>query len=135
VKTNGIIHWLDKITKAFEILIAFLLLAVIAIRVFEMITSLFGYEITILSMDFERILSMSFALVIGVEFTKMLYKHTPETVIDVLLFAIARQAIIYHESTMDMLFGVIAIAGMFAAKKFLTNLDLNKTMKRLFRKE
>jgi len=72
-----------------------------------------------LQLSFERILSMTLALVIGVEFTKMLFKHTPESVLDVLLFAIARQVVMYHERTMDLLFGIVAIAGLFAIKKYL----------------
>ena len=62
---------------------------------------------------------IALALVIGVEFTKMLYKHTPDTVIDVLLFAVARHMVMYHERTMDMLIGAVSIAGLFAAKKYL----------------
>ncbi|MDR2559351.1 MAG: transporter [Oscillospiraceae bacterium] len=120
MKKIGLKH-LDKIAKSFEVAIALLLLVVIAIKIIEVVLELTGFDIIIISMDFERILSMAFALVIGVEFTKMLFKLTPETVIDVLLFAIARQTVIYHERTLDLLIGVIAIAGLFAAKKYLVN--------------
>ncbi|MCL2693981.1 MAG: transporter [Oscillospiraceae bacterium] len=112
---------LEKFAKSFEIVIALLLLVVIAIKIFETIFMLIGFDIIIISMDFERILSMAFALVIGVEFTKMLFKLTPETIIDVLLFAIARQTVIYHETTLDLLVGVLAIAVLYAAKKYLVN--------------
>jgi len=128
MKTKGL-HYLDKITKSFEIAIALLLLIVIAIKVLEVIFELTGLQIVIISMEFEKILSITFALVIGVEFTKMLIKHTPETVIDVLLFAIARQTVIYHERTIDLLIGVFAIAGLFAAKKYLINLKETKKEK------
>jgi phosphate starvation-inducible membrane PsiE len=56
----------------------------------------------------------------------MLCKHTPETVIDVLLFAIARQIVVYHDAPIDMLIGVVAIVGLFAAKKYLIGMDLFK---------
>ena len=85
------------------------------------------YASVILNMEFEQILSVAFALVIGVEFTKMLFKHTPETIIDVLLFAIARQTVIYHANMTDMLVGVAAIAGLFAAKKFLIGIIEKKS--------
>ena len=49
----------------------------------------------------------------------MLYLHTPMTVFEVLLFAIARQIIIDHSSPVNSLLGVIAIAILFATRKFL----------------
>jgi hypothetical protein len=110
---------MDIIANSFEIIIALLLLLIIAIKFIELFFQMAGFDIDIIVMDFDRILSATFTLVIGVEFTKMLYKHTPETVIDVLLFAIARQTVIYHDSITDMLIGVLAISGLFAAKKFL----------------
>ncbi|MCL2638144.1 MAG: transporter [Oscillospiraceae bacterium] len=118
MKKIGLKH-LEKTAKAFEIVIALLLLIVIAIKLVEAVFELTGADLVLISADFERILSMAFTLVIGVEFVKMLFKLTPETVIDVLLFAIARQTVIYHERTIDLLIGVIAIAGLFAAKKYL----------------
>jgi len=127
MKTKKILYYIDKIANGFEIVIAFLLLLIIAVKFAELFAEMAAFDIIILSMDFERILSAMFALIIGVEFTKMLYKHTPETVIDVLLFAIARQTVIYHANMTDMLVGVAAIAGLFAAKKFLIDkFDKNK---------
>ena len=114
-------NYIEKITNAFEIVIAVLLILVIAIKVAEMFINLMGFQIVIISMDFERILSAVLTLVIGVEFIKMLCKHTPETVIDVLLFAMARQIVIYHENSLDLLLGIIAIIGLFFVKKYLTN--------------
>jgi len=114
---------LDKVTYFFELVIAFILLAVIAFKVVEISFEMIGHEMVIIPMSFERILSTILTLVIGVEFTKMMCKHTPDTVIDVLLFAIARQMVIYHDSILSMLIGAVAIAGLFAAKKFLLDKD------------
>jgi hypothetical protein len=125
MRGKGLTH-LDKIAKSFEVGIALLLLVVIAIKVFEVIFVLMELDIVIINMSFERILSQAFALVIGVEFVKMLFKLTPETVIDVLLFAIARQTVIYHERTLDLLIGAMAIAGLFAAKKYFIGNDVPK---------
>jgi hypothetical protein len=119
MKSKKVLYYLNKTANGFEFVIAFLLMIIIAVKIFEMVTGLAGFEIIIINGEFEPILSAAFALVIGVEFTKMLCKHTPETVIDVLVFALARQTVIYHESNADMLIGVVAIAGLFAAKRFL----------------
>ena len=49
----------------------------------------------------------------------MLCKHSPGTVVEVLLFAIARQLIVEHTSTYDNLIGIISIAILFAVRKYL----------------
>jgi len=129
MKTNKILYYLNKVATGFEFVIAVILLIIIAIKVIEMISGLIGSDITIITEDFDSILSMAFILVIGLEFTKMLCKYTPETVIDVLLFAMARQTILYHKSTVDMLVGVVAITGLFAARKFLVDARQEKNKK------
>ena len=113
------LYYLEKIINAIELAIAFLLLIVIAIKLVDLVFELTEIPIEILSMEFERILSIALTLVIGAEFIKMLCKHTPETVIDVLLFVIARQMVLYHKDTIHLIGGVAAIAGLFAVRKFL----------------
>lgn len=68
---------------------------------------------------FDVLLSDILGLVIGIEFVKMLTRHTPGAVIEVLLFAIARQLIVYHTSTLETLIGMAAVAAAFAVRKFL----------------
>ena len=68
---------------------------------------------------FNNYLAAAFNLVIGIEFIKMLCKHTPETEIEVLLFAIARQLIVEHTTTMENLVGIISIGILFATRKYL----------------
>ena len=58
-------------------------------------------------------------IIVGLEFVKMLILHTPQAVTDVLLFAIARQLVVSHSSSMDTLLGVAAVALIFVIKKFL----------------
>ncbi len=68
---------------------------------------------------FDGFLAHALGLVIGIEFIKMLVKHTPGAAIEVLLYAIARQLIVEHTSTYETLAGILAIAGVFAIRKFL----------------
>jgi len=114
------LYYLERVMKIIEIAIAIILLTIVAVKVIEIIFELAGFPTLILAMEFERILSVMLNLVIGVEFTRMLIKHTPESVIDVLFFVIARQMVVYHESTLDLLIGVAAIAGLFVSKKYLS---------------
>lgn len=65
------------------------------------------------------ILDSAITLAIGAELIKMLCKHTPETIIEVLAFALARQLIIGHAASWESLITVVAIAVLFAARKFL----------------
>ena len=52
-------------------------------------------------------------VVVGLEFIKMLVLHTPKAVIDVLLFAIDRQLVVSHSSSVDTLLGVAAVVLIF----------------------
>jgi len=123
------IIYLERVAKAIEMIIALVLLVIVVIKIVEVAFDLTGFPIGILSMEFAGILSVTLNLVIGVEFTKMLIKHTPESVVDVLLFAIARQMVVYHERTLDLLIGVLAIAGLFAIKKVLLGVNLLSSWK------
>ena len=69
--------------------------------------------------NYEDLLDTCFNLIIGVELIRMMYSHSPNTVFEVLLFAIARQIIIDHSSVYSSLIGVCAIAVLFATRKFL----------------
>lgn len=67
------------------------------------------------------ILDKAIALAIGAELIKMLCKHTPETIIEVLAFALARQLIVGHASSWENLITVVSIAILFAVRRFLLN--------------
>ena len=120
-KSLFLMNMLDRTCRLFEIFIAAILLVIVFVKIFDTSFLLLGWDITFLTHDFENILARIFNLVIGIEFTKMLVKHTPETVLDVLLFVIARQLIIVVEGSVNMLLGVSAIAGIFAIKKYLVD--------------
>lgn len=66
-----------------------------------------------------KILDDAIVLAIGAELIKMLCKHTPETIIEVLAFALARQLIVGHATPIENLITVVAIAVLFAIRRFL----------------
>ena len=66
-----------------------------------------------------KILDDAIILAIGAEFIKMLCKHTPETVIEVIAFALARQLIVGHAKPIENFITVLAIAVLFAVRRFL----------------
>ena len=67
------------------------------------------------------ILDKAITLAIGAELIKMLCKHTPETIIEVLAFALARQLIVGHAAPWENLITVTAIAILFVVRRFLLN--------------
>ena len=65
------------------------------------------------------VLDKAITLAIGAELIKMLCKHTPETIIEVLAFALARQLIVGHAKPWENLITVVAIAILFGVRRFL----------------
>ena len=62
---------------------------------------------------------MAFNVVIVIEFIRMLVKHSTNTVVEVLLFAIARGLVVGHEEPFDALIRIVCIAILLACRKFL----------------
>ncbi|OUP04483.1 hypothetical protein B5F36_04765 [Anaerofilum sp. An201] len=69
--------------------------------------------------DFNTVLGHALNLVIGVEFIKMLAKHTPGSAIEVLVFAIARQMVVQHTTPLENLITIVTIGLLFFIRKFL----------------
>lgn len=69
----------------------------------------------------ETFLAHSIELIIGIEFVKMLVKHTASSAVEVLVFTIARLIVTSHSSMLDVLVGVIAIALLFIVKNIMSN--------------
>ena len=68
---------------------------------------------------FNRFLAMCLNAAVGIEFLKMLCRHSMDAVIEVLLFTLARHLIIEQYSMGESLLCVVAIAILFVVRKFL----------------
>ena len=68
---------------------------------------------------YRHFLESALDLVIGIEFIKMLIKHTPGSVVEVLLFALSRHMVLEGGNAMENLLTVCAIAIIFAIRRFL----------------
>ena len=74
----------------------------------------------LLHLVFGKDLSQSFTEFLeGVEALKMLCKHTPGSALEVLLFAMARSIVVYHTDLKFIFIGILAIAVIFATRKYL----------------
>ena len=116
-KSNEIIYQAARCT---EVVVSVIIFTVIIISLFSLLYDL--TQLSFLDMSesfFNTFLSRSLGLVVGLEFIKMLCKHTAETVVEVLMFAIARQMVVEHLATFETLIGVLAIAILFFSRKYL----------------
>ncbi|MDD4376855.1 MAG: hypothetical protein PHH48_01705 [Eubacteriales bacterium] len=118
--TKTIQLWVFKVANWMEIIAAgFVTIAVII----SFITLAIGMKDFIGELGhvdaFRNFLRIVFDVVIGIEFLKMLCKHNLGSVIEVLLFAIARQLIVEETSMLEGLIGVSAIGVLFMIRKYL----------------
>ncbi len=109
-----------ELSYLFELFISVIVGAGILIYAVRLIFDLFDVSVYIRNSGaLVDILDSAIALAIGAELIKMLCKHTPETVIEVLAFALARQLIVGHASPLENLVTVVAIAVLFGVRRFL----------------
>ena len=61
----------------------------------------------------------SFDLVIGIELLKMFCRHDLDSIVEVLLFSVARQMVIDHLAIKEAFIGCVSVAILFAVRRFL----------------
>ncbi len=119
---NRYLVTLLKLVNIFEIVVSVLLIAGVIVSVpdimkyyFKIITSDAGssYEI------FQNFLSHVLLLVIAIEFVVLMIAHTDTNIIHLILLVISRKMLVYSDNMLDLLVATIAIAVLFAVRKFL----------------
>ena len=123
-KTPKVVSYISKIVEG---IIAVVLIIAIVYLFVRMILEYGGLAVQGKDFAFNMFLARAIDLIIGIEFAKMLYRHTPDTVIDVLMFATARQAVLDHTRIMENLLAVIAIAILFVLRMYVIPGAENKT--------
>ncbi len=113
-KIEKVVH---HIIHILEFVIAIMILAVLVgmlgVEVYKMFTQS-GYFDT-LSTFLHNIL----AIVVGLEFVRMLVDMTPANTLEVLIVAISRHVILTHDDPITIIVCVLCIAGLFATRRFL----------------
>ena len=105
---NTIIY---NISRYAEIALSMVILLVIALAGFRLIMEV--ADTSVMSMDtefFSAFLSQALSLVVGVEFVKMLCQHSAQTVVEVLMFATARQMVVEHLGPAETLLGLLSMS-------------------------
>lgn len=108
-----------KLAIYIETFFAIVIAIVIVLLAVKLITIIFQPGFFVDEESFSNFLKNALGLVVGVEFVKMLVRHTMDNVVEVLIFAISRHLIVYHLEIWEILIGVLCMAILFAIRKFL----------------
>ena len=78
-------------------------------------------------------MSSACLIIIGIELIKMITSYTIDSVVDVMLLAIARQMIVEHTSSIENLIAVLSIGILFVIRKYLyiSRLDRRRSKKEI----
>lgn len=119
-----------KIAYIFESLLAMVVLLAVFLGTIDVLRMIWHsyiveYQTPVQYAQFNDLLGQILLLVIGVELVVMLSLHIPGALIEVLLYAIARKLLLLPktEGMFDLLLGIMAIAGLFAIRKYLVTDD------------
>lgn len=107
-----------EIILSIFIIIGILIVSVILVR--DLVNGIINEFKGDFSFDFRSFIGLIMQLIIGVEFVKMLSKHTPESTIEVLMFVVARKIIIDDPDYWQIGLGILAIGVLFFIKFYFT---------------
>ena len=105
-----------NVARYTEVVLSIVILVVITLAGLRLILTTAGTSV--MDMDtsfFTSFLSQALSLVVGVE----LCRHSAQTVVEILLFATARQMVVEHLNPTQTLIGIVGIAILFAIRKYL----------------
>ena len=121
---------LMTVVHILERAIAIVLMFVIVLAAAYMVKEIAGGFSKGFDNDFlKMILASAFNIVIVIEFVRVLIKHTMGTVVETLVFALARGLIVETEKVWEMAITIVAIVLLLAARKYLFIKDDLKKIK------
>ncbi len=114
----------SKMSSYIEVLLSVLIivgiLVVTVILIKDLIYAILDEINGKFTFDFESFIGLLMQLIIGVEFVKMISKHTPESTVEVLMLVIARKIIIDDPSFFEISIGILSIGVLFVIKHLYT---------------
>lgn len=119
-----------KIANIFEFILGMVVLLAVFLGTIDVLRMIWQayiveFQTPIEYSQLNDMLGQILLLVIGVELVVMLSLHIPGALLEVLLYAIARKMLLLPKSggMGEILLGIIAIAGIFAIRKYLVSND------------
>lgn len=129
-KGNPILKKIDNVAFMLEIVLALFLIVGVIIGMKDIFSYLRAIYTTpaIETYDiFKSFLAHILLLVVGIELILMLVSHSIDSIIEFILFVIARKMLIYADTMLDLLLGTLAIAILFLTIKYaLSKTDVIK---------
>lgn len=121
-KANILKEGLNKAISIVEIILAIIILVAVILSAKDLI-SLIKAIVSTNAMEsydiLQGFLSHLLLMVIGLELAITLLTHTTKSILEVMLFAIARKMLISSNNILDILLGTIALGILFAINRFL----------------
>ena len=108
-----------RLSATMEIFIGFLLLVALRSACFGLIRDFAPLQLLDDPKGFSALLSAAATLVLGIEFIRMLSTHTLDSVLEIMLLAIARQMIVEHSTPLENLISVVSMALLYLVRKYL----------------
>ena len=102
-------NWIIQASSLLEVLLSGLVLIGLVFSAVPLIRWMPGLLVDGNDAEIRTFLERSLDIVIGIEFIKMLAKHSPGSSLEVLLYAIARHLVVGHDSALENLLSVGAI--------------------------
>ena len=112
-------YFLSVCATYLEILLSGILAVALLICGVQMIPALFSRELHGNTEVFHEFLENLFTLILGVEALKMLCKHSPGAVIEVLMFTMAREMVVHKTSPFEKLVDILSVAILFFERNYL----------------
>ena len=106
-----VLHTVERFIAVITILA---LLGALGIELYHMFTCGSAYFA-----DVSHLLHNLLAIVVGLEFVRMLIDTTPANILEVLTVAITRHVVLCHDDPWSNLACIACIAGLFAIRRFL----------------
>ena len=118
---------LYEITFLLEFVLALIVIALVLMEIYAMVV-LFKDHIMDpnITISYSYFLERALDIVIGVEFLKMLCRHNMDSVIEVLMFAMARHLIVQNTTMVEGLICIIAVSVLFVVRKYLFVAKIDK---------
>ena len=132
---NSALSWLSIILHWLEIFIAIFVIFLVIMGTYSVISIFIQVDLgntgTEFYHNFEELLSNILLIIIGIELAILLIRRSPESLVEVMFFVVARKMLIKSHGFLDILIGVVSIAGLFAVRKYLEHTVPERQMLRV----
>ena len=120
-------RFLNGVAFFLELILAVIVILIILMQICSLAKLFYAHvsdpNVTV---QYASFLKEALGIIIGVEFLKMLCQHSMNSVIDVLLFVLARHLIVMESTMLEGLLCIISVAILFSIRKFLVVKKDNK---------